>query len=126
MKVSAKNIPIKPVVKKKAPVNYTMPLMVPAPPSKIDNSEVIALVNNLTELIKSKKPADNSEINKNISQAEERATENHSKLVIVLEEKMDAILKAVEKKTVRVDIKRDRSGLMGSLIFKSVEENDTA
>ncbi len=126
MKVSTKDIPKKPKVKKKPPVNYSAPSMGPLLPQKVDNSEVIASVNNLAELIKSKKPADNSEINKNISSAAEKATENHSKLAIVLEEKMDAILKAVEKKTVRVDIKRDRSGLMESLTFKSIEENDTA
>ena len=122
MKVSVKNIPKKPEVKKKPPVNYPMPLL----PAKIDNSEVIASVNNLAELIKSKKPVDNSEITRNISQAEERVIKNHSKLVIVLEEKMDAILKAVEKKTIHVDVKRNRSGLIESLTFKSTEKNDTA
>jgi len=119
MKVSVKNIPKKPEVKKKPPVNYQVPAIGPVLPPKIDNSEVIASVNNLAELIKSKKPADNSEINKNISSAAEKATEYHSKSVIVIEEKMEAILKAVEKKTVRVDIKRHRSGLMESLTFKS-------
>lgn len=113
MKVSVKNITKKSEVKKKPVVNYSSPVIHP----KIDNSEVIALVNNLSELIKNQKPVDNSEINKNISSA----AENHSKLVVVLEEKMDAILKAVEKKTIQVDIKRNRSGLMESLTFKSIE-----
>lgn len=120
MKVSVKNIPKKPEVKKKPPVTYQAPIIGLAPP-KIDISEIMASVNHLSELIKNQKPADNSEVTRNISQAEERSTENHSKLVVVLEEKMDAILKAVEKKTIRVDIKRNRSGSMESLTFKAVD-----
>ena len=88
--------------------------------SKQDNTEIKTWIDEIVKTIEGQK-----QIIPESNKAEIKT--NHEDLVRIITEKMNTVMEKLGKDRVtQVDVKRDRSGLIESLTFKSIEENGIA
>lgn len=115
MKVSAKNIPKKKTEVKQVTQTRNLPIYGPTPGALQNSPEMMAKLDEISKTLAAQKP-----IIPESNKAEIKT--NHEDLVRIITENMNAVMaKLKEDRVIQVDVKRNRSGLIESLTFKSIE-----